>query len=105
MGVLDGVAGRSEHRLSVPEDSRNWSSSQESLSSFCEMQGSPESECSPARGMEAEELALPEMMTVYSPDLPSVEVSQFSSEVQKLCSKDFYFLAGCIEIRLFKLFL
>ncbi|XP_040005966.1 multiple C2 and transmembrane domain-containing protein 2-like isoform X2 [Xiphias gladius] len=81
MGVVGGRAGRSEHRLNVPADCTDWASSQESLSSLCEVEkSSPESNYRLARGMEPEELALPEMMTVYSPDLPSVEVSQDSSQ-------------------------
>ncbi|XP_040912784.1 multiple C2 and transmembrane domain-containing protein 2-like isoform X2 [Toxotes jaculatrix] len=77
MGVVGRGSGRSEHRLSAPADSTDWASSQESFSSLCEVErSSPETNYRPARGMEPEELALPEMMTVYSPDLPSVEVSQ-----------------------------
>ncbi|XP_071344283.1 multiple C2 and transmembrane domain-containing protein 2-like isoform X2 [Trachinotus anak] len=81
VGVLDGGAGRSEHRLSVPTDCTDWASSQESVSSLCEVERSSlETNYRPASGMEPEELALPEMMTVYSPDPPSVEVSQDSSQ-------------------------
>lgn len=77
-------AGRSEHRLSVPVDSTDWASSQESIDSLCEEEKSSlETNCRLARGMEPEELALPEMMTVYSPELPSV-VSEDSSQVQML---------------------
>ncbi|XP_031165234.1 multiple C2 and transmembrane domain-containing protein 2-like isoform X3 [Sander lucioperca] len=76
MGVVGGGAGRS-----VPADSTDWASSHESFSSLCdEEKSSPEATCRPPRGMEPEELALPEMMTVYSPDPPSVEVSQDSSQ-------------------------
>lgn len=83
MGVVGGEAGRSEHRLSVPADCTDWASSQESISSLCEEErSSPERNYRSARGMEPEELGLPEMMTVYSPDLPSVEVSQDSSQVK-----------------------
>ncbi|XP_044047445.1 multiple C2 and transmembrane domain-containing protein 2-like isoform X2 [Siniperca chuatsi] len=81
MGVVGGGAGRSEHALSVPSDCTDWASSQESFNNLCEEENSsPETNYRPARGMEPEELALPEMMTVYSPDLPSVEVSQDSSQ-------------------------
>ncbi|XP_053172284.1 multiple C2 and transmembrane domain-containing protein 2 isoform X1 [Scomber japonicus] len=81
LGVAGGAAGRSELTLNVPADCTDWASSQESFSSFCqEEQGSPESIYRPARGMEPEELDLPEMMTVYSPDLPSLEVSQDSPQ-------------------------
>ncbi|XP_026149166.1 multiple C2 and transmembrane domain-containing protein 2 isoform X2 [Mastacembelus armatus] len=71
-----GVPGRREHRLSVPAGCRDWASSQES---FCE-ESSAETNCKPVRGMEPEELALPEIMSVYSPDLPTVEVSQDNSQ-------------------------
>lgn len=85
MGVVGGEAGRSEHRLSVPADCTDWASSQESFTSLCEDEkSSPETDYRSARGMEPEELGLPEMMTVYSQDMPSVEVSQDSSQVQTL---------------------
>lgn len=81
MGAADRGDGRSEHRLSVPVDSTGWASSQESFGSLCEEErSSSETNYRRARGMEPEELALPEMMTVYSPDLPSVEVSQDNSQ-------------------------
>lgn len=84
MGPVGGGTGRSEHRLSVPVDSTDWASSQESLDSLCEEEKSSlGTSCRLARGMEPEELALPEMMTVYSPELPSV-VSEDSSQVQML---------------------
>ncbi|KAM3877092.1 multiple C2 and transmembrane domain-containing protein 2-like [Diretmus argenteus] len=75
MGV-DGGGGRSEHRRSVPTDSTDWSSSQESLSRPGEETGSPELNYRSHRSMEARELALPELMTAYSQDVPSVAVSQ-----------------------------
>ncbi|KAM8763148.1 multiple C2 and transmembrane domain-containing protein 2 isoform 2-T2 [Acanthopagrus schlegelii] len=81
MEAVGGGSGRSEHRLSVPVDSTDWASSQESFNSLCdEDKSSPETIYRPVGGMEAEELALPEMITVYSPDPPSVEVSQDSSQ-------------------------
>lgn len=81
MGVVGGGAGRS-----VPADCTDWASSQESFNSLCEEEdkSSLETNYRPVGGMEPEELALPEMMTVYSPDPPSVEVSQDSSQVQTL---------------------
>ncbi|XP_070703279.1 multiple C2 and transmembrane domain-containing protein 2-like isoform X2 [Pempheris klunzingeri] len=83
MGVVSLESGRSEHRLSVPADSTDWASSQESLSCLCdEEKGSPERNYRSARGMEPEELGLPEMMTVYSPDVPSVDVSQDSTQCE-----------------------
>ncbi|XP_008296099.1 multiple C2 and transmembrane domain-containing protein 2 isoform X2 [Stegastes partitus] len=81
MGVAGEGAGRSEHRLTVPADCTDWASSQESFSSLCGEEQSPvETNNRPVRGMEAEELALPEMMTIYSADNPSVEVPQDSSQ-------------------------
>ncbi|XP_054463618.1 multiple C2 and transmembrane domain-containing protein 2-like isoform X2 [Anoplopoma fimbria] len=75
MRAAGGGAGRS-----VPADCTDWASSQESFNSLCvEENSSPEKNYRPAGGMEPEELALPEMMTVYSPD-PSVEVSQDGSQ-------------------------
>lgn len=68
----------------LPADCTDWDSSQESFNSLCEEEkSSPETNYRAARGMEPEELGLPEMMTVYSPDLPSVEVSQDGSQVRK----------------------
>nr|XP_046258857.1 multiple C2 and transmembrane domain-containing protein 2 isoform X2 [Scatophagus argus] len=81
VGPVGGGAERSEHRLSVPVDSTDWASSQESFNSLCEEEkSSSESNYRIVRGMEPEELALPEMMTVYSPDVPSLEVSQDDSQ-------------------------
>lgn len=83
VGVRDG---RSEHRLSVPVDSTDWASSQESFNNLCEDdKSSLEMNYRDARGMEPEELALPEMMTVYSPELPTVDVSQVQTPYLK-CS-------------------
>lgn len=89
MEPVGGVAGRSEHRLSVPIDSTDWASSQESFNSPCEEEKTTYLEASSkfARGMEPEELALPEMMTVYSPELPSAEVSQDDPQVQTIYLK------------------
>lgn len=85
MEAVDGGSGRSEHRLSVPVDSTDWASSQESFNSLCEEEkSSPERIYRPAGGMEAEELALPEMITVYSPEPPSMDASQDSSQVTTL---------------------
>ncbi|XP_070821080.1 multiple C2 and transmembrane domain-containing protein 2-like isoform X2 [Chaetodon trifascialis] len=81
MGVVGGGAERSEQRLSVPVVCPDWASSQESFNSLCEEEKSaPETIYRAVGGMEPEELALPEVMTVYSPDLPSVHVSQDGSQ-------------------------
>lgn len=82
IGPVGVEAGRSEHRLSVPVDSVEWTYSQESLSGLCPEERSPSrSNYKLSRGMEPEELALPEMMTVYSPEHPSGDGSQDSSQV------------------------
>ncbi|KAM9860593.1 multiple C2 and transmembrane domain-containing protein 2 [Aulostomus maculatus] len=74
VGVAGGGVGRSEHRLSVPADCTDWASSQESV---CEEQkNSLELNYVVSRGMEPEELALPEMMTVYSGEPAPVEASR-----------------------------
>lgn len=80
MEVVGGEAERSEHRLSVPADSVDWASSQESFNS--ENRFSLEGNSRSAWSMEPEELALPEVMTVYSPHFPSDGISQDSSQVQ-----------------------
>uniref|UniRef100_A0AAQ5YBJ4 C2 domain-containing protein n=1 Tax=Amphiprion ocellaris TaxID=80972 RepID=A0AAQ5YBJ4_AMPOC len=81
MGVAGEEDGRNEHRLKVPADCTDWASSQESFNSFCgEEKSSVDTYNRPVQGMEAEELALPEMMTIYSADNPSVEVPQDSSQ-------------------------
>ncbi|KAF0043554.1 hypothetical protein F2P81_004891 [Scophthalmus maximus] len=81
MGLGSEGVGRSEHQVSVPADCTDWASSQESFNSLCEEEkNSPDSNYRPARGMEPEELGLPEMMTVYSPHFPTVGDSQDSSQ-------------------------
>lgn len=73
-GLKTRPVGVSEHRLSVPVDCPDWASSQESFSNLCEdEQSSLEMNYRPVRGLEPEE-----MMTVYSPELPAVDVSQVS---------------------------
>uniref|UniRef100_UPI0037E9954D multiple C2 and transmembrane domain-containing protein 2-like isoform X1 n=1 Tax=Semicossyphus pulcher TaxID=241346 RepID=UPI0037E9954D len=80
-------AGWSEHSLSVPTDCTDWASSQESFNSvYEEEKSSPETYYRAARGMEPEELGLPEMMTVYSPDPPSAGVSKDSLQSDDLNS-------------------
>ncbi|CAI5646201.1 multiple C2 and transmembrane domain-containing protein 2 isoform X2 [Oreochromis niloticus] len=75
-----GRIGRSENRLSVPTNCTNRSSSQESFNSLCGEETSSRDTYQPGRGMEPEELALPEMMTVYSPDSAAVDDSLDSSQ-------------------------
>lgn len=75
-----GGIGRSENRLSVPTNCTNRSSSQESFNSLCGEDTSSRETHQPGRGMEPEELALPEMMTVYTPDSVAVDDSLDSSQ-------------------------
>uniref|UniRef100_A0AAX7SCT0 C2 domain-containing protein n=1 Tax=Astatotilapia calliptera TaxID=8154 RepID=A0AAX7SCT0_ASTCA len=75
-----GRIGRSENRLSVPTNCTNRSSSQESFNSLCGEETSSRETHQPGRGMEPEELALPEMMTVYTPDSAAVDDSLDSSQ-------------------------
>lgn len=85
IGPVGVEAGRSEHRPSVPVDCTDWASFQESSSSLCHEERSPlHTNYKVSRGMEPEELALPEMMTVYSPEHPSGDGTQDSSQVQSL---------------------
>lgn len=83
-----GKSGRSEHRLQMPVDCIHRASSHESFNSLCEEKRSSESNYFAARGMEPEELPLPEMTAVCSPD--TVELSQDSSQVHKLLMQAFY---------------
>ncbi|XP_061591263.1 LOW QUALITY PROTEIN: multiple C2 and transmembrane domain-containing protein 2-like [Cololabis saira] len=78
-GPEGGGAPQGQHRLSMPSD---WDSSQDSFSSsVCDGDRSFQEPLHPdAQGMEAEELALPEMMTVYCPDNPAGDVSPVSSQ-------------------------
>lgn len=97
IGPVGVEAGRSEHRLSVPVDSAEWSYSQESLGGLCPEEKSPsESKYKASRGMEPEELGLPEMMTVYSPEHPSGDGSQDSSQVRSLRVKLFIIPNGAV---------
>ncbi|KAM9409679.1 multiple C2 and transmembrane domain-containing protein 2-like isoform 2-T3 [Pholidichthys leucotaenia] len=81
MRAVPEGAGRSEYRLSVPVDCTDWAASQESITSFGREDNiSVDTYQRPARGMEPEELALPEMMTVYTPESPSTEVSPDSPQ-------------------------
>ncbi|XP_076011590.1 multiple C2 and transmembrane domain-containing protein 2-like isoform X2 [Genypterus blacodes] len=73
-----GASRRSEHRLQVPKDGLHRASSDESFISLCEDKRPSESIYIPTRRMEAEELRLPEMTAVSSPD--TMELSPDSSQ-------------------------
>lgn len=82
VGPVGDEPDRSEQRLNVPVDSADWSYSQESVGGLCTGERSPPgSNYKVSRGMEPEELALPELMTVYSPEHPSGDGSQDSTQV------------------------
>ncbi|MED6262737.1 hypothetical protein ATANTOWER_024923, partial [Ataeniobius toweri] len=68
-------AKKSEYRRSMP-DCTDWAFPQESVNGFCgEERSSMETQQRFVSCMEADELALPEMKTVYSPDMPAEDHS------------------------------
>lgn len=71
----------SESRLSVPVGCTDWT--RESFNGLCGEEKSSQEVYRPGRGMEPEELELPEMMTVYSPDSLPLDASQDSTQVRK----------------------
>ncbi|XP_061621044.1 multiple C2 and transmembrane domain-containing protein 2-like isoform X4 [Phyllopteryx taeniolatus] len=84
------VATGSEHTLSVPADYTDWTSSQESFNSMQMDDGTPEWQRQSGRGgrasggggIEAEDLALPELITVYSPDTDAVADDSSHGEME-----------------------
>uniref|UniRef100_A0A3P9B8G9 Multiple C2 and transmembrane domain-containing protein 2 n=1 Tax=Maylandia zebra TaxID=106582 RepID=A0A3P9B8G9_9CICH len=70
------------NKLAVQLDHNRMSSSvpDESFNSLCGEETSSRETHQPGRGMEPEELALPEMMTVYTPDSAAVDDSLDSSQ-------------------------
>uniref|UniRef100_A0A3P9JGN7 Multiple C2 and transmembrane domain-containing protein 2 n=1 Tax=Oryzias latipes TaxID=8090 RepID=A0A3P9JGN7_ORYLA len=66
---------KSDNRLSVPADSPDGAVPQNFCSENVAETTSHETTNKVAAGMEAEELSLPEMITVYSPEAPSVDCS------------------------------
>lgn len=85
MGPAGRVAERTEPRLSATVDGIGCASSQDLFSCVLENNKSPlDKGCGLAQGIEPEELTPPEMMTVYSPELTSVEVSQDGSQVHAI---------------------
>ncbi|XP_047437071.1 multiple C2 and transmembrane domain-containing protein 2-like isoform X2 [Mugil cephalus] len=81
LGGSSGETRRSEPRLNVPADCIDWASSQESFSSLCgEERSSADTYYRSVQGMEPEELAMPETMHIYNPDVPSLDTSQDSSQ-------------------------
>ncbi|XP_029953736.1 multiple C2 and transmembrane domain-containing protein 2-like isoform X2 [Salarias fasciatus] len=67
-GGVRGAAQRTENRLSVPTDTWDWASSQESFGTAEE-----QTHRRPEGGMEPEELGLPEIMTLCTPEPPAEE--------------------------------
>lgn len=74
---------KNENRLSVPGDSTDGAVPQDSLNKNVDDRRSSDTSNRVVAGMEAEELALPEMISVYSPEAPSVDCSP-DSQVWKL---------------------
>ncbi|KAF6721327.1 Multiple C2 and transmembrane domain-containing protein 2 [Oryzias melastigma] len=66
---------KNENRLSVPGDSTDGAVPQDSLNKNVDDRRSSDTSNRVVAGMEAEELALPEMISVYSPEAPSVDCS------------------------------
>ncbi|KAM8894633.1 multiple C2 and transmembrane domain-containing protein 2 isoform 2-T3 [Spinachia spinachia] len=77
-GGGSGLVMRAGRR--VRADCPDWASSQESFSSLCVEDKRLETHHRAGGGIEPEELALPEMMTVYSPETPSEEAPQDSAQ-------------------------
>ncbi|XP_015230654.1 PREDICTED: multiple C2 and transmembrane domain-containing protein 2-like isoform X1 [Cyprinodon variegatus] len=74
-------AKKAEHRRSMPAECTEWAFSEESVNGFCgEERILMEAKQKAVLGIEPEELALPEMMTVYSPDIPKEELSPDNSQ-------------------------
>ncbi|XP_056135240.1 multiple C2 and transmembrane domain-containing protein 2-like [Lampris incognitus] len=77
-----GGVGRSAHQLSVQVDGTNWAYSQESLGRSTATpfeEDSPlVSSYRPGGGIKPQELALPELMSIYSQEVLNMEISQDS---------------------------
>ncbi|XP_060890843.1 multiple C2 and transmembrane domain-containing protein 2 isoform X1 [Labrus mixtus] len=89
-----GGGGGSGLRREGGRDCTDWASSQES---FVSEEETSESTCRASWGMEPEELGLPEMMTVYSPDPPSAGVSKDNSQNEDLNAADIQQVEGGSE--------
>ncbi|RVE74901.1 hypothetical protein OJAV_G00026400 [Oryzias javanicus] len=66
---------KNENRLSVPGDFTDGAVPQDALNRNLDNRRSSDTSNKVVAGMEAEELALPEMISVYSPEAPSVDCS------------------------------
>ncbi|KAM4744075.1 LOW QUALITY PROTEIN: multiple C2 and transmembrane domain-containing protein 2-like [Anableps anableps] len=76
-------AKKSEYRRSMPADSIDWAFSQESVNGYYgEERSSMETQQRVVSGMEPEELALPEIITVYNPDGTAEDVSPDNTQVE-----------------------
>lgn len=75
-------AKKSDYRRSMPPDCTDWDFSQESVNGFSgEEVSSMETQPRVSSGIEPEELAMPEIITVYSPDVPAQDASPDSTQV------------------------
>ncbi|XP_054916030.1 multiple C2 and transmembrane domain-containing protein 2 isoform X2 [Poeciliopsis prolifica] len=80
---VPSIANKSIHRRSMPADCTDWDFSQEAVNGFCgEKTNSMETQQRAVSGMEPEELALPEIMTVYTPDGPAEDASPDSTQAE-----------------------
>lgn len=78
-------AKKSDYRRSMPPDCTDWAFSQGSVSGFCgEESGSMETQPRVASGIEPEDLAMPEIITVYCPSVPAQDASPDNTQVQYL---------------------
>lgn len=83
LDVPDGGAKKSDHRLSMPSDFKDWASSLESSNGFCE-EGRIylERQFRPAQNMESLELVVPEKISVSTPDISIEDDSPNNTQVQ-----------------------
>ncbi|XP_044000185.1 multiple C2 and transmembrane domain-containing protein 2-like isoform X1 [Gambusia affinis] len=80
---VPSAANKSVHRRSMPADCIDWDFSQEAVNGFRgEEMSSMETQQRAVSGMEPEELVLPEIMTVYTPDGPAEDVSPDSTQAE-----------------------
>ncbi|XP_007549154.1 multiple C2 and transmembrane domain-containing protein 2 isoform X1 [Poecilia formosa] len=80
---VPSAANKSVYRRSMPADTTDWDFSQEAVNGFSgEETISMETQQRAVSGMEPEELALPEIMTVYSPDGPAEDSSPDNTQAE-----------------------
>ncbi|XP_023188110.1 multiple C2 and transmembrane domain-containing protein 2-like isoform X1 [Xiphophorus maculatus] len=83
--LVPSAADKRVHRRSMPADCTDWDFSQEAVNGFRgEETSSMETQQRAVSGMEPEELALPEIMTVYTPDGPAEDASPDSTQAEMI---------------------